>query len=154
MFGKNELKLLDDVYFRVLKREEYYIEFISVNTGHCWNAFSNQFESTNRITLYHKKSTQERKYSEYSRCPSVADAINMIKEFDTQFLKTQKENKDNSISEITRKLKVYEGSGYKYKSTPTIILKGEWLRKYGFDIGEDIEVRCEHPGELIIHKAT
>lgn len=40
----------------------------------------------------------------------------------------------------TRKLKVYAQSGYRYKDTPTIILKGEWLRRCGFKIGDTINV--------------
>ncbi len=27
-----------------------------------------------------------------------------------------------------RKMKVYDSSGYNYKSTPSIILKGDWLK--------------------------
>ena len=34
-----------------------------------------------------------------------------------------------------RKMKVYNVSGYNYKDTPTIILKGDWLKETGFDIG-------------------
>ncbi len=33
-----------------------------------------------------------------------------------------------------RKMKVYEQSGYHYKSTPAIMLKGQWLRELGFEI--------------------
>ncbi len=29
-----------------------------------------------------------------------------------------------------RKMKVYEQSGYRYKSTPTIMLKGQWLKEF------------------------
>lgn len=32
-------------------------------------------------------------------------------------------------------LKVYGQSGYKYKETPTIILKGQWLKEAGFEMG-------------------
>lgn len=35
----------------------------------------------------------------------------------------------------TRNMKVYEQSGYKYKATPTITLKGQWLEMMGFEIG-------------------
>ena len=42
-----------------------------------------------------------------------------------------------------RKLKIYNTSGYRYKSTPTIILKGNWLLEIGFEIGNQIEVKCE-----------
>jgi len=48
-----------------------------------------------------------------------------------------------------RNLKVYEQSGYQYKSTPTIILKGNWLEQCGFDIGTAIIVKCED-GRLTI----
>ena len=33
-----------------------------------------------------------------------------------------------------RKMKVYNVSGYNYKDTPTIILKGDWLKETGFEI--------------------
>ena len=42
-----------------------------------------------------------------------------------------------------REMKVYEASGYQYKRTPSIVLKGKWLSELGFDIGEQIEVKCE-----------
>lgn len=49
----------------------------------------------------------------------------------------------------TRKLKVYSRSGYKYQDTPTIMLKGQWLRDLGFDCNTPIEVKCED-GKLTI----
>ena len=52
-----------------------------------------------------------------------------------------------------REMKVYEASGYQYKRTPSIVLKGQWLSELGFDIGEQIEVKCEN-GRLIITKAN
>ena len=52
-----------------------------------------------------------------------------------------------------REMKVYEASGYQYKRTPSIVLKGKWLSELGFDIGEQIEVKCEN-GRLIITKAN
>ena len=48
-----------------------------------------------------------------------------------------------------RNMKVCEQSGYKYKAAPTIILKGQWLKDAGFDIGDSITVTCED-GKLII----
>ncbi len=42
-----------------------------------------------------------------------------------------------------RQLKVVEQSGYKYKPTPTIILKGQWLQDFGFKPGDVVEVKCE-----------
>ncbi len=53
----------------------------------------------------------------------------------------------------TREMKVYEQSGYQYKPTPTIILKGEWLNRWGFKVNTPILVQCED-GKLIITKKT
>lgn len=48
-----------------------------------------------------------------------------------------------------RSMKVYSKSSSNYKATPTIILKGQWLRELGFEIGDYISVNCEN-GKLII----
>lgn len=42
-----------------------------------------------------------------------------------------------------RNMKVYEQSGYRYKSTPTIMLKGQWLNELGFGYGTPICVECK-----------
>lgn len=52
-----------------------------------------------------------------------------------------------------RDIKVYEASGYQYRRTPSIVLKGKWLAELGVDIGDEITVRCED-GRLIITKAN
>ena len=52
-----------------------------------------------------------------------------------------------------RSMKVHEQSGYNYKATPTIILKGQWLQEMGFEIGDYISVSCED-GKLIITPDT
>lgn len=48
-----------------------------------------------------------------------------------------------------RSMKVHAQSGYNYKETPTIILKGMWLQEMGFEIGDYITVSCEN-GRLVI----
>ena len=48
-----------------------------------------------------------------------------------------------------RKMKVYAQSGYKYKDTATIRLKGDWLEDCGFEPGTPIRVECEG-GRLVI----
>ena len=53
------------------------------------------------------------------------------------------------MTKKNRSVKVYGMSGYKYQSTPTIMLKGNWLKELGFDIGDYISVSCED-GKLII----
>lgn len=48
-----------------------------------------------------------------------------------------------------RSIKAVSQSGYNYKATPTITLKGQWLKELGFDIGNYVSVSCEN-GKLII----
>lgn len=52
-----------------------------------------------------------------------------------------------------RSVKVYGQSGYKYRETPTIMLKGLWLKEAGFDVGDYISVTCEN-GKIIITQDT
>ena len=52
-----------------------------------------------------------------------------------------------------RNVKVYGMSGYNYKATPTIMLKGQWLKELGFDIGGYVSVSCEN-GRLVITPDT
>lgn len=51
-----------------------------------------------------------------------------------------------------RKMKVYAQSGYHYKDTTTIILKGAWLETLGFEPGTPINVEC-NGGRLVITRA-
>ena len=51
-----------------------------------------------------------------------------------------------------RNMKVYEQSDYHYKSTPTIMLKAQWLNELGFGNGTPICVECGG-GKLIITRA-
>lgn len=50
-----------------------------------------------------------------------------------------------------RNMKVYGQSGYRYRITPAIMMKGQWLKECGFDIGEPIVIKCE-AGKLTITK--
>lgn len=55
-----------------------------------------------------------------------------------------------AIKEV-RNLTVIEQSGSHYNPTPTIMLKGQWLKAWGFGIGDKVEVKCEE-GKLIISR--
>lgn len=48
-----------------------------------------------------------------------------------------------------RSIKVVCKSGYQYKSTPAIVLKGQWLKELGFEIGDYVSISCEN-GKLVI----
>ncbi|WP_044294553.1 SymE family type I addiction module toxin [Robinsoniella peoriensis] len=53
------------------------------------------------------------------------------------------------MSKEKRFLKVYEQSGYRYKPTPMLMLKGAWLEDWGFTANKLVTVQCEE-GKLII----
>ena len=57
------------------------------------------------------------------------------------------------MTKKNRSVKVYGMSGYKYQTTPTIMLKGNWLKELGFDIGDYISISCEN-GKLVITPDT
>ena len=63
--------------------------------------------------------------------------------------KNQSKPKEEIIMSKKRSIKVYGQSGYKYRETPTIMLKGMWLKEAGFDVGDYISVTCED-GKIII----
>ncbi|MEE0831098.1 MAG: SymE family type I addiction module toxin [Longicatena sp.] len=48
------------------------------------------------------------------------------------------------IDKDVRKMKVYETSGYGDKRVPKIKISGEWLERLGFNIGDEIDVKCEN----------
>lgn len=53
------------------------------------------------------------------------------------------------VRKENRNLKVYEKYGYGSKSTPMILLQGQWLKELGFDASTPITVKCED-GKLTI----
>lgn len=46
---------------------------------------------------------------------------------------------------MARKLKIYSQSmgGGNYTQVPTIVLKGQWLKAAGFEIGDYLEIECD-----------
>lgn len=42
-----------------------------------------------------------------------------------------------------RSIKVVSQSGYNYKATPTIMLKGQCLKNLGFDIGDYVSIKTD-----------
>lgn len=57
------------------------------------------------------------------------------------------------MAKKSRSVKVYGQSGYNYKTVPAIMLKGQWLKELGFDIGDYISISCEN-GKLVITPDT
>lgn len=118
MFTRKELNYLRDPYFRIIREEEQYIEVQSCNTGYCRTVFKNQFEAQYKITLYHK----------HRQCRTVINAIEQIKSHDEYVLEQEALKKESkAVEQAARHLKVHKSSGYKYKPTPEIVLKGDWL---------------------------
>ena len=156
MFTRKEVNLLHDPYFRVIREEENFIEVQSIDTGHCWNVLKVQFEQTNKVTLYHKHKQKDQYYHEHRKCRNVAEAIVQIKNHDDYVLEQEqlkKQREEQVPEQETRHLKAYETGGYNSKPTPTIVLKGEWLKNWGFDAGDKLNIVCEGNGKLTVTAA-
>ena len=46
---------------------------------------------------------------------------------------------------MKRELKIYEQpmGGGNYTQVPTVVLKGQWLKAAGFEIGDYLEIECD-----------
>lgn len=53
------------------------------------------------------------------------------------------------MKKTERELTVYGMGGYGSKETPTIMMKGQWLQKFGFEIGDKYHVSCKK-GKIIL----
>ena len=148
MFTRKEKNMLFDPYFEVIRETEQFIEVRSVNTGHCWSVFKNIYNAPRKITLYHKHKESDRYFHQHRVCRTVVDAVSEIKSHDEYVLEEKKKHKE-STARTERQLKVHESSGYKYKPTPSILLKGDWLKAAGFNSGDYVNVICED-GKLTI----
>lgn len=152
MFTRKEKNMLFDPYFEVIRETEQFIEVRSVNTGHCWSIFKNEYNQTHRVTLYHKHKESDPYFHQHRMCRNVVAAVEQIKSHDTYVLTEAKKKEEIPIinnGQNERRLKVYESCGYNYKPTPSIVLKGEWLKDAGFTAGCHIVVLCEN-GKLTI----
>ena len=52
-----------------------------------------------------------------------------------------------------RNLKVYNQSRNGYSDIPTILLKGHWLKEFGFNMGDQVILICNNE-EIIIRKVN
>ena len=52
-----------------------------------------------------------------------------------------------------RNLKVYNQSRNGYSNIPTILLKGHWLKEFGFNMGDQMILICNNE-EIIIRKVN
>lgn len=153
MFSRKEKRYFSDPYFRIIREEEQFVEIQSLNTTQCWNIFKNQFEHSKKITLYHKHKETDAYYHKHGQCSTVGEAVKQIKDHDEYVIEQDKLRNSKVEKESVpkkRHLKVHETSGYKYKPTPTIIMKGEWLKEYGFESGDKVNITCDKPGVIVI----
>lgn len=86
MFTKKEKRLVEEGYFTIITETEWYIEFFSNSTKHCWIICKNQ-DGTNRlIMIYHKHSRKTEYYHRHWITWNVAKAVESIKQHDRYVL--------------------------------------------------------------------
>ncbi|MDF9867323.1 hypothetical protein OKW22_000893 [Bacilli bacterium PM5-3] len=71
-------------------------------------------------------------------------------EYVLEQLELKKKQKENVPVMENRLLAVHMSNGYNYKSTPIIMLKGDWFRNCGFEPGSKVNTVCEADGKLLI----
>ena len=106
-----------------------------------------------RLRSYHKHKFKDPYYRKHRQCRTVINAIEQIKSHDEYVLEQEalkKERESKATEHAARHLKVHQSSGYKYKPTPEIVLKGDWLNAWGFESGAEVDVVCQGDGKLTI----
>lgn len=86
MFTRKENSFFTDPYFKIIRRELQYMEVESINTGHCWNIFKNQFDPICKVKLYHKHKNTDPYYHEHRKCRTIAEAVQEIRRHDKYVL--------------------------------------------------------------------
>lgn len=156
MLTKNDLCLLNEQYITVTREEDSFIELHSDSTGYCWTIFFNQFERSKKCTVYYKVDESEKAFHQYSLCHNASDAVRKIAQHDQEVFAKMKKREmhyKGAPEKATRRLKVHRSSGYNYKDTNTIILKGTWLEQWSFPMDSMINVVSEGDGKLSISVA-
>lgn len=147
MFTKYEKRFLRTGYFVTIREENKFLEFKSKNTQHCWMIFRRTYTDLDRpFDIYHKHKQSDPYYHKHYQTYTIGQAIKSIKSHDAYVME---QRRTNMSYKKNRTLTVHESSGYNYKPTPSILLKGEWLKELSFEPGVKINVECEG-GKLVI----
>lgn len=86
LFSKQEMKLLKDEYFVVIRREDRFVEVMSKNTQHCWMVFKKRSKVDRPVCLYHKHTRDTQWYHLHWETKTVAGAVKDIKDHDSYVL--------------------------------------------------------------------
>lgn len=86
MFANTEKKLIDKVYFKVIRETEGFIEVTSKNIKHCWIIQKRRNKGKRKIYLYHKHSDKVEYYHQHNRIFTVGQAKDDIKGYDNYAL--------------------------------------------------------------------
>ena len=81
-FKKEDMALLKNDYFKVLRVEDRFVSVQSKNTGHCWMIFLKTYDPDRPVVLHHKHSITDEWYHEHKRGWTVAEMVKEIKRHD------------------------------------------------------------------------
>lgn len=81
-FYKDELALVKNDYFRVIRVEDRFVTVQSRNTGHVWMIFKKTYETDRPVVLHHKHSLTDEWFHEHKRGWTVAEMVKEIKRHD------------------------------------------------------------------------
>ena len=87
MFFKNELSLLCNPYFVLLRKTDKFIEVRSVNTGHCWILQRTSYTKDLSVVIHHKHSITDSYYHIHGQAKTVDLSVRVIKKHDNYVLR-------------------------------------------------------------------
>ena len=89
-FSKEEIKELENSYFKVKSKDVAAYEIESINTGHSWVIHKCLWEYDNKpVEIYHKHK-KSKKYHRHWKCKTVHQAIRSIKSHDRYYLENKR----------------------------------------------------------------
>ena len=86
MFNRQEIKLLKNDYFVVIRIEDRFIEVMSKNTQHCWMVFKKKSKVEKPVCLHHKHTRDTQWYHLHLETTTVECAVKEIKKHDLYVL--------------------------------------------------------------------
>lgn len=86
MFTKKEKRLVGEGGFIIIRETEWYIEFLSNSTKHCWIICKNPDGTDKPVMIYYKHSRKTEYYHRHWKTWGMARVVESIKQHDRYVL--------------------------------------------------------------------
>ena len=88
-------RLYDSQYFKIIRKTDYFVEVMSLNTQHCWIIQKKELcLDENRYWLYHKHKPTDQYYHLHAKLFNVSNAVSKIRYHDFNTINRKQAQKD------------------------------------------------------------